>query len=66
MVSKQRVVAVSGPQEPIGALERVLVGYRSYLLFERGVSATTVECYEPRARRFLSQREGLEDLGWIG
>lgn len=63
MVSKQRVVAVSGPQEPIGALDRVLVGYRSYLLFERGVSATTVECYEPRARRFLSQREGLEDLG---
>lgn len=27
------------------------------------MSETTAAGYEPRARRFLSQREGLEDLG---
>jgi len=44
-------------------VERVLAGYRKYLLLERGVSETTAACYEPRAQRFLSQREELEDLG---
>jgi len=63
MVSKGRAVAVSGPQEPDGVLERVLAGYRSYLLFERGVCETTADCYEPRARLFLSQRERLPGLG---
>ena len=38
-------------------------GYRRYLLLERGLSQTTADSYEPRARRFLSGREGLEDLG---
>ena len=62
MVSKSRA-AVSGPQKPDGALERVFAGYRDYLLFERGLSETTIASYEPRARLFLSQREALPGLG---
>lgn len=58
-----RAGAADGPLESEGAVERVLAGYRRYLLFERGVSETTAACYEPRARLFLSQREGLTDLG---
>ncbi|MCY7299054.1 MAG: site-specific integrase [Ilumatobacteraceae bacterium] len=45
-----------------GELEEVAAGYRRYLRFERGLSDATVECYEPRARRFLAQREGPEGL----
>ncbi len=63
MNSGRRVAAVGGSQRPDGAVDGVLAGYRSYLLLERGVSATTVDCYEPRARRFLAEREGPEDLG---
>lgn len=63
MSSKKRVGTVGGPQAPGGAVEGVLAGYRSYLLLERGVCETTADCYEPRARRFLLQREGLEGLG---
>jgi len=45
-----------------GELEEVAVGYRRYLLLERGLSDATVECYEPRARRFLAHRDGPEGL----
>lgn len=62
MVSKSRA-ALAASQQLDDTLERVLAGYRSYLLLERGVSASTVECYEPRARRFLSQRQDLVGLG---
>src|SRR5688500_8671415 len=65
MVSKGRV-AVSGPKEPDGALERVLAGYRGYLLVERGVCETTADSYEPRARLFLSQRDGVAGLSLDG
>ncbi len=58
-----RMVAVDGPLGSEGAVDRVLAGYRRYLLLERGVSETTAACYVPRARLFLSQREGLEGLG---
>ncbi len=43
-------------------LEVVAAGYRRYLLFERGLSDATVDCYEPRARRFLAQRDGSRGL----
>lgn len=33
-------------------------GYRRYLLVERGLSDATVDCYGPRARRFLAERDG--------
>jgi integrase/recombinase XerD len=36
----------------------VAVGYRRYLLIERGLSGATVDCYERRARRFLARRDG--------
>lgn len=39
-------------------LEEVAAGYRRYLLVERGLSVATVDCYEPRARRFLARCEG--------
>lgn len=39
-------------------LEEVAVGYRRYLLVERGLSVATVDCYEPRARRFLARCDG--------
>ena len=58
-----RVVAADGLQEAEDAVERVLAGYRRYLLFERGLSETTVAHYERRARLFFAQREGLADLG---
>lgn len=44
MGSKKRAVTVDGPQAPGGVVERVLAGYRSYLLLERGVSETTAAC----------------------
>ena len=46
-----------------GPVEEVLDGYRRYMLSERGVKERTVAGYEPDARVFLSQREGLEGLG---
>ena len=55
------------PSPPVvvvdGAVEEVLDGYRCYMLSERGVKERTVAGYEPNARVFLSQREGLEGLG---
>lgn len=45
-----------------GELEEVAAGYRRYLLVERGLSDATVDCYEPRARRFLAQRDGPRGL----
>ena len=60
-----RVVASDGPLES-GSVDGVLAGYRRYLLVERGVSETTATVYAPRARLFLSQREGLEGLGLDG
>jgi integrase/recombinase XerD len=62
MVSERRVVA-SEPGVIDYALERVLAGYRGYLIFERGLSERTVALYEPRARLFLSQREEFPELG---
>ncbi len=56
-------VGVAGRLEPEDAVESVLAGYRRHLLLERGLSEATVACYEPRARLFLAQREGLEGLG---
>jgi integrase/recombinase XerD len=56
-----RVVA-DGPLEQEAAVDRVLAGYRRYLLLERGLSETTAACYEPRARLFLSQCEELTGL----
>lgn len=63
MQSGARGVAVDGRSGSGSAVERVLVGYRRWLLVERGLREATAVCYEPRARLFLSQREGLEDLG---
>ena len=57
MGNRARVVELDG------AVEKVLVGYRGYLLCERGLSEATVDCYERRARRFLSGRARLEGLG---
>ena len=62
MVSERRVVA-SEPGVIDYALERVLAGYRGYLIFERGLSERTVALYQPRARLFLSQREEFPELG---
>jgi site-specific recombinase XerD len=45
-----------------GPVEEVLAGYRRYMLSERGVKERTVAGYEPDARVFLFQREGLEGL----
>jgi hypothetical protein len=56
-------VAPSATMVAVGPVEEVLVGYRRYLLDERGVKASTVARYEHEARVFLSQREGLEGLG---
>ena len=55
------------PSPPVvvadGPVEEVLDGYRRYMVSERGVKERTVAGYEPDARVFLSQREGLEGLG---
>ncbi|MCA1680973.1 MAG: site-specific integrase [Actinobacteria bacterium] len=54
------VVPVPTPAAAEGPVEEVLEGYRRYLLLERGVSERTVVRYEPDARLFISQLEGLE------
>jgi integrase/recombinase XerD len=62
-MSNTMAAAADRPVEPERTLESVLGGYRSYLLDERGLSEATAVCYEPRARLFLSSREGRKDLG---
>ena len=57
------VVPSSAPVVVVGPAEEVLVGYRRYLLEERGVKAVTVARYEHEARVFLAQLEGVEGLG---
>ncbi len=57
-----RTRAASLP-EPNDAVEKVLAEYRRYLLCERGLRQTTVECYEPRARRFLADRREFDGVG---
>lgn len=49
--------------EPDDLVEKVLAGYRSYQLRERGLSVSTADCYERRARRFLADRAELDGLG---
>lgn len=66
MRSKKQGVTVGGAQAPDGVVERVLEGYRSYLLLERGLSETTAAVYEPRARRFSHSVRGLRISVWIG
>jgi integrase/recombinase XerD len=56
-------VVPSPPVVVAGPVEEVLDGYRHYMLSERGVKQRTVAGYEPDARVFLSQRDGLEGLG---
>jgi integrase/recombinase XerD len=57
------VVPSATPVVADGPVEEVLVGYRRYLLQERGVKASTVARYEHEARVFLSQLENVEGLG---
>lgn len=45
--------AAPAPLTPLGAL---LAEYRSWMVGERGLAATTVARYENTARRFLQQR----------
>jgi site-specific recombinase XerD len=42
--------------EPLSPVETVLVGFRSWMIDERGLAAGTVLRYENTARRFLNQR----------
>jgi len=46
-----------------GPLEELLVGYRSYLVRERGLAQSTIAEYERVARLFLGQRPGGLALG---
>lgn len=63
-MSDERLIAgVDVAPGPDDAVEAVLVGYRRYLLEERGLATTTADCYEPRARRFLAQYVGLRGEG---
>lgn len=41
---------------PDGPVEELLGRYQAYLAEERGVTAGTIACYQPCARRFLSER----------
>jgi integrase/recombinase XerD len=51
------------PVVAVGPVEEVLVGYRRYLVQERGVTALTVSRYEREARVFLASLEGEGGLG---
>ena len=53
------------PPEPGSPVARLLEDYRSYLLRERGLAASTVGLYEKAAGRFLAERsDQIEaDLG---
>lgn len=60
----QQVVPVSTPPAASGRFEELLAEYRSYLVSERGLAASTVRGYEAEARLFLTQRSvgDLQDL----
>lgn len=59
MNDRAQVVAVF---EPGDSVEEVLAGYRRYQLVERGLRSATVDCYERRARRFLTARAEVDGL----
>jgi site-specific recombinase XerD len=48
-------------QRELTPLERLLGGYRCWLVVERGLAAATVHRYETLARRFLGGRVGPDD-----
>jgi integrase/recombinase XerD len=56
------VVATRAAGASDGPVEEVLVGYRRWMLHERGVRQRTVVRYEPDARLFLSARLGPDGL----
>ncbi|MCA1699633.1 MAG: site-specific integrase [Actinobacteria bacterium] len=63
----REVGAVPSPAAVVaeGPLEQLLVGYRGYLVLERGLAQSTIAEYERVARLFLGQRPGglaLEEL----
>jgi integrase/recombinase XerD len=51
------VAPASIPLTPEGEVERLLWGYRQYLVRERGLAGSTVYQYERIARLFLEERE---------
>ncbi|MGH9252190.1 MAG: tyrosine-type recombinase/integrase [Acidimicrobiales bacterium] len=53
------IPAATPSQTPLGAL---LGAYRSWLIQERGLAATTVRRYESTARRFLQEQAMLGDV----
>jgi hypothetical protein len=60
------VRAVRFDPPPVGPVEELLVGYRRYLLEERGVKASTVARYEHEARVFCPSLRVWRSLGWGG
>jgi integrase/recombinase XerD len=49
-------VLPAGDSETLTPVERLLAGFRDYLLVERGVTPGTAALYEPTARLFLKER----------
>lgn len=47
------------PVEPVTLVEELLVGFRSWMIVERGLAAGTVLRYENTARRFLTERQAV-------
>ena len=47
------------PAEPVTPVEEVVVGFRSWMIAERGLAAGTVLRYENTARRFLNERRAV-------
>ncbi len=47
------------PVEPVRPVEEVVVGFRSWMIAERGLAAGTVLRYENTARRFLNERHAV-------
>lgn len=56
-----QVIPASTPPTRSGRVEELLAEYRSYLVSERGLAASTVRGYEAEARLFLT-RESVGDL----
>ncbi len=65
-----RAEGVVAPQAPgpLTALDRLIAGYRAWLLVERGLAPATVRGYAGSARRFLAERvspQGELDIGHL-
>ena len=63
ILEERAVISAPRPPRPVSAAEVIAGSFGCYLAAERGVSASTVDAYVPRARRFVAAYAPGGDVG---